>query len=165
MLSLPLAIDYSFSISEILVAVLSLLVTGTLVIIRQQREKIKEIQKQLSDKKFELYNELLSLFFDILKDKDSADPKEIGQKIINVKKELLLYAPDSVLYKFIEWSNYTNNHETGDNRHMLIFIEVMKLVRQDMGHPKTSFKEDDFWRLIMKSDQDIQLMKASLRKP
>lgn len=161
-----LLVDYSFSISDFLIYALGLILTFTLFIIQRQKRTIKEISARLYDKKYNLYNEVLSLFFDILKGKDSKDidelATEIGHRIIDVKKELLLYAPDHILKKFIEWSNFATNNTENNRKHIQIFIEVMTLVRKDMGHPKTAFNEEDFWKLIMKSDQDIQLMKASL---
>jgi hypothetical protein len=132
-------------------------------IIKRQHDKIKSIQSQLSDKKHTLYNEVLSLFFDVLKSQKNnitANPRDIGIKIIELKMDLILYAPDPVLNKFMEWTRYTNNNPSNDPRHFLIFIELMGLIRKDMGHPKSSFNDDDFWKLVMTTDDEIVKMKA-----
>lgn len=59
--------DISISLSEILVAVLTLIAARLAYIIREQREKIKTVRNQLSDKKYKVYNEIFSVFFDLIK--------------------------------------------------------------------------------------------------
>jgi hypothetical protein len=134
-------------------------------IIKRQHDKIKSIQSQLSDKKHTLYNEVLSLYFDLLKETKnggSSDTKNIGIKIIDLKKDLILYAPDLVLNKFVEWTRYSNNNPSEDPRHFLLFIDLMGLIRKDMGHPKSSFNEDDFWKITMTTDEEIVKMKVHI---
>ena len=55
------------SISEILVAVMTLMTASFGFIIKEQREKLKTIQNQLSDKKYNLYNDIFTIFFDLIK--------------------------------------------------------------------------------------------------
>lgn len=158
--------DYTLSLSEIIVAILVLIASGLGYIIKRQHDKIQDIQSQLSDKKHHLYNQVLSLFFDLLIDQKNNKPhtpNTIGTKIIGLKKDLILYAPDNVLHKFIEWTRQTNNNPTDDPRHILLFIELMELIRKDMGHPKSTFKDDDFWKLIMTTDHEIFGMKEMIR--
>lgn len=158
--------DYTLSLSEIIVAILVLIASGLGYIIKRQHDKIQDIQSQLSDKKHHLYNQVLSLFFDTLKDQKSNIPHDtgdMGTKIIELKKDLILYAPDKILSKFTQWTRYTNNNPSDDPRHFLLFIELMELIRKDMGHPKSTFKDDDFWKLIMTTDHEIFGMKEMIR--
>jgi N-acyl-L-homoserine lactone synthetase len=67
-----------------------------------------------------------------------------------------------VLRKFIDWTRYTGNNTTDDPRHFLIYIELMELIRKDMGHPKSAFKDDDFWKLVMTSDLEIDTFKKTI---
>lgn len=59
--------EFSISLSEILVAVLIIISSGLGYIIKEQKEKIKSINDQLSEKKYKLYYETYSILFDILK--------------------------------------------------------------------------------------------------
>jgi hypothetical protein len=160
-----LQIEYSLSLSEIITLVLTILVTGLGYIIKRQHDKLQEVKNQLSEKKYDLYYELLSMIFDTIKKEKGMpveDGRDLGHRIIDVKKPLILYAPDPILRKFIEWTRYTNNNPSNDPRHFLIYLQLIELIRKDMGQPKTSFVQDDFWNLIMTTDEEIRGMKIHI---
>lgn len=103
----PITIEYSISLSDVITVMLALLASALGYIIKQQHDKIRTFQSQLSDKKHEMYNEVLSIFFDILKDQKTNKNRssiELGLKIIELKKDIILYAPDKVLRKFTDWN-------------------------------------------------------------
>ena len=153
--------EYTISISEIFVAVLIIITSGLGFIIKDQREKIKDIKSQLSDKKYKLYYDIYSIFFDLIKSEEGAkkqNEKSLGLKIIDLKKDLLIYAPDSIVRKFIKWNRFISNNE-GDMRHAKIFLELYILIRMDMGHPKTHINESDILKLIMTTDLEVEQMK------
>jgi len=156
--------EFSISLSEILVAVLIIISSGLGYIIKEQKEKIKSINDQLSEKKYNLYYDIYSIFFDIIKAEKgmkNQNIKGIGTKIIDLKKDLLIYAPDAIVEKFIEWSSFASNNE-GDMRHAKIFLELYILIRKDMGHPKTLITESDILRLIMTTDSEVDQMKKMI---
>ncbi|MEN9441048.1 MAG: hypothetical protein RLZ33_1125 [Bacteroidota bacterium] len=64
----PITIEYSISLSDLITVMLELLASALGYIIKQQHDKIRTIQSQLSDRNHELYNQVLSIFFDVLKD-------------------------------------------------------------------------------------------------
>lgn len=164
-MKLPLTIEYSISLSEIIVVVVTIIAAGLGYIVKQQREKIKEINSQLSVQKYEMYNEVLNLFFDIMKENKGGkkiSATTLGIRVLTVKQQMLIYAPDQVITKFLEWTRYTANMKEGDMKHFLIYLDLMILIRKDMGHPKTSFVPDDFWKLIMTTDEEIKLMKQKI---
>ena len=82
----------SISLSEILVAVLGILAAGLGYIIKEQRDKINSIKKQLSEKKYKVYHEIYSIFFDLFKQQKGLQKKEhintIGSRLIDIKKDL-----------------------------------------------------------------------------
>lgn len=157
--------EYSISISEIFVAVLLLIASGLGFIIREQKEKIKIINSQLSEKKYKLYSEIYSLLFDALKTTKTnkkANPNELGLKIIDIKKDLLIYAPDPIVQKFIEWNRFLANSD-GNIMHGKIVLELYILIRKDMGHAKTLIIEEDILRLIMTTDPEVEEFKKMLK--
>lgn len=160
-----LKIEYSISLSEIIVVVLTIVSMSLGYVIKQQRDRIREINNQLSVHKYKMYNEVLGIYFDILKQQKGVKglkDRELRVRIIDVKQQMLIYAPDEIFHKFVEWTRYTANHETEDLRHFLIYLDLMILIRKDMGHPKTTFKSDDFWKLIMTTDAEIEEMKRRI---
>lgn len=158
--------NYSLSISEMLVAVLMIIATGFGFIIREQREKIKAIRNQLSDRKYKLYYEIYSVFFDLIKGQKGLKKKgekDLVAKLIDTKKDLLIYAPDEIVQKFLEWNRYISNNE-GDIKHASIFLELFILIRKDMGQKKTEITEDDILRLIMTTDEEFEKMKLLIKR-
>jgi hypothetical protein len=157
--------DMTISLSDILVAVLTIVAGGLGYIIKEQKEKIKTIQNQLSDKKYKVYHELYSIFFDLLKQQKDIQEKndiDIGNRLIDVKKDLLIYAPDTIVKKFLEWNKYINN-KPGDIKHILIFLEIFTLIRKDMGQSKSEITGMDILRSIMTTDEEFDKMKIMLQ--
>jgi len=156
--------EISISLSDILVAILTLLAAGLGFIIKEQFEKIKTIQNQLSDRKYKLYHEIYSLFFDLLKQQKSLQKKndnDIVVRLIDIKKDLFIYAPDNIVKKFMEWNRYINNH-SGDIKHIVVFLELFVLIRKDLGHIKTEITNLDILRSIMTTDEEFENMKKLL---
>lgn len=156
--------EFTISLSEVLVVVLIIISSGLGYIIKEQKEKLKSIKMQLSEKKYKLYHDIYSIFFDLIKSgkgKNTQNIKTIGNKIIDIKKDLLIYAPDSITRKFIEWNRFISNNE-GDMKHTKIFLELYILIRKDMGHPKTLINESDILKLIMTTDIEVEQMKKMI---
>jgi hypothetical protein len=158
-------IDETISLSNILVAILSIIATGFGFIIKEQKEKIKNIQNQLSDKKYRVYHEIYAIFFDIFKQQKGLTKEDkinnLTIRLIDIKKDLFIYAPDHVVKKFLEWNSIvTGSSET--NRHFKIFLELFVLIRKDMGHLKTGITDEDILRSIMSSEEDFQKLKKSI---
>jgi hypothetical protein len=156
----------SISISEILVAVLTFVAAGFGYIIKEQRDKIKTIQDQLADKKYLLYNEIFSVFFDLIKGQKGIGKtreKDLAARLIDIKKDLFIYGPDLIVTKFIEWNRYVSNNQ-GDIKHAQIYLELFVLIRKDMGHVKTRITESDILRAIMTTDEEYIIMNESIKR-
>lgn len=59
--------EFAFSYSELIVGILVFISTILGFIIKAQHDKILSIKDQISDKKYNVYNEIFSIFFDISK--------------------------------------------------------------------------------------------------
>lgn len=157
--------EFSFSISEVLVAVLTIVSGGLGYTIKDQREKIRSIQKQLSDKKYKVYHELYSIYFDLLKQQKNFQRKnenELINRLIDVKKDLLIYAPDQIVIKFLDWNKRLNNNPD-DLKNFYIYLEILTLVRKDMGQSKSEINELDILRITMTTDEEFEKMKNALK--
>ncbi|WP_418213310.1 hypothetical protein [Bacteroides difficilis] len=75
-------------------------------------------------------------------------------RIINVKKDLLIYGTDEIIKKFTEWNVNCNNPNQMSNfqNYLALFI----LIRKNMGHKKSKLTEKDILRIIMGDDDEYK---------
>jgi hypothetical protein len=152
--------EYSISYSEIIIGILTLTATSFGFIIKEQRDKIRTVRNQLSEKKYGVYNDVFSVFFNLIRGQKGFtenNEQELADKIISIKKDLLIYAPDNILKKFLEWNRFIANNE-GDLKHAKIYLELFVLIRKDMGNHKTEINEADILKLIMTTDSEFEKM-------
>jgi hypothetical protein len=157
--------EISISLSDILVAFLTLIAAGLGFVIKEQLDKIKTIQNQLSDRKYRLYHEIYSMFFYLIKQQKGLKKKaenDLAVRLVDIKKDLFIYAPDDIVKKFLEWNSYINNH-INNIKHIAIFLELFVLIRKDMGNRKTVISELDILRSIMTSDEEFENIKKVIR--
>lgn len=129
--------------------------------IQRQQEKIKDIKNQLSEKKYKVYNDIFSIMFDLLKNTKNIvnlSEDELANRMFDIKKELMIYAPDSVLNKFLEWQNFVGDNPE-DTKHLKIFLDLLVLIRKDMGHSSTKIKNTDLLRSIMQNSAEYERFK------
>ena len=82
----------------------------------------------------------------------NVNEKQLVNKIIDLKKFLLLYANDEILRKFFEWNN---SLQSGGNSlaQFDTYLELMILIRKDMGNPDTKITRDEILRSIADSEE------------
>lgn len=126
-------------------------------LLNKQNDKIKNIESQLSDKKYKTYHELFSIFFELLKGQKNikeSNEKDTVEKLIDIKKDMMIYAPDKVLNKFLEWQNFVGDHPS-DQKHLIIYLDLLVLIRKDMGNSKSQITRDDILRSIFSSSDEM----------
>lgn len=146
-------------IKETLLVFVSTLSAFLLWRVQYQKEKIKHIESQLSDKKYKMYSDLIYLIFDgVLGSKIGKElsNQEITERLISAKREMFIYAPDDVFRTFTEW--FLNIKE-GSTEHFKTYFKLMKLIRKDMGHNKTKIELDDFMLFLMQNREEYQKFK------
>jgi hypothetical protein len=153
---MDISIDFSFS--ELLVCVLVIISGGLGYIIKRQHDKIQDIQSQLSEKKYRVYYEVFSIFFDLMrKDKGGKIPKDKDNsldRLIQVKKDLLIYGTDEIIKQFSEWVNVCNGENQGKN--LKYYIDLFTLIRKDMGYNNTKISRLNVLELIMGNKGEAQ---------
>jgi len=164
--------DYSISLSEVIVAILFIITSMLGYVIKRQHEKLKQIQEQLSDKKYNLYHSIYSILFDLIKKtKTKENPnvkiqekidlkyqEELIAKIIDIKKDLLIYSPDNVVKKFIEWNQSISNGNVGWESKSIL-LDVYVDIRKDMGYKKTKITKDDILKIILTNSDEVMVFK------
>lgn len=126
-----------------------------------QKDRLKNIESQLSDKKYKMYSELIHIFFDVkLASKLGTEMSnaELAIKIIGIKKEMYLYAPDEVFRQFIEWLLNLDVHENQVD-HFNDYYKLITLIRRDMGNKNTKITRDDFMLFYMQNKREYEKFK------
>ncbi len=149
---------------DFIIAGFGILSTYLIFILQQKNEKIRNIESQLSDKKYKVYNEVFSLYFNLLKDAKSiskTSETELVTNLIDIKKDIMIYAPDIVLNKFNEWNNFVGDNPN-NTKHINLFLELLLLIRKDMGNSKSKLNIDKLLRSIMSSSDEFEKFKKTI---
>ncbi|MBU1010103.1 MAG: hypothetical protein KKD74_08220 [Bacteroidetes bacterium] len=140
--------------TKIAVPILLLILGGLGWLYRHEKERRLQIEKQLSDRKYNVYIDLLTVFFNILKQVkkgQKTNAQKLIDKMMDIKKELIIFGSDNVLYAFFKWEKQS---QTKGNLKSL--AELIVEVRKDMGNPKTKITTKDFLKSLVQSDEDYQ---------
>ncbi|WP_042369764.1 hypothetical protein [Bacteroides neonati] len=156
--------EFAFSYSELIVGFLTFTSVLLGCIIKIQHDKISAIKDQISDKKYRVYNEVFSIFFDIMREGKGYKkfkPNDLPDRIINVKKDLLIYGTDEIIRKFTEWN--VNCDSPNQLQNFQNYLSLFILIRKDMGYQKSKLTAKDILRIIMGNDKEysnfLELMK------
>lgn len=140
--------------SQIAIPILLLILGGIGWLYRHEKERRHQIEKQLSDRKYDVYIKLLTIFFDILKQVKKGQPTNASKLIdimIDIKKELIIFGNDNVLFAFFKWEK-----ESQTKSNLKALAELIIEVRKDMGNPKTSVSTKDFLKSLVSTDRDYR---------
>ena len=156
-IEIPNGIPYK----EILLLILGTLSTFLIWKIQYQKEKLKNIENLVSEKKYKLYSELIYIFFDIANaDKigKKMSDRELVKRILDIKKDMFLYAPDIIFKTFTDWTLELNKTDGSVNQFKTYF-KLIKLVRKEMGQIKTKINLDDFMLFYMQNEEEYKKFK------
>lgn len=152
------------SLLPILPIIVVILTTSTALLgflLQRQTERLKIVEQQLSQSKYKAYGELVSIFYDMLKDVKSnkkTDENDLMARLINSKKDLFIYGSDKVFKKFVDWLTYTNANP-GDNRHFKMFLQMLIEIRKDMGNKNTKITPKDIMISLMQDEKEYIIIK------
>lgn len=147
-------------LKEILLLIMTGLSSYLIWRVQFQKDKIKNIENQLAEKKYKMYSELIYLLFDLsnsqkIGNKISSD--DVVIKLLSVKKEMFIYSPDKIFKKFTDWLLEINKQGSVD--HFKTYFELMKMMREDMGHLRTKINLDDFMLFYMQNKEEYKKFK------
>jgi hypothetical protein len=149
-------------IKEILLATLTAFSSFLIWKIQFQKNKIKSIQNQLAERKYQMYSDLIYILFDVTnteKKGNKSSETELRKKVLSVKKNMFIYAPDKIFKKFTKWLLEVSNTDSLD--HFKTYFEIMKMMREDMGHIKTNITLEEFMLFYMQNKLEYEKFKKS----
>ena len=130
--------------------------------VQYQKDKIKDIESQLSEKKYKLYSEIVYLIIDLtmagkMGEKQLTE-KDIQKRLLTAKREMFLYAPDNIFKTYTAWTLelHQPNLSVG---HFKTYFKMMKLIRKDMGFGSSKISLDDFMLFLMQDDEEYKKFK------
>lgn len=131
-----------------------LTVLSGLFYIKYQKEKEKriEIEKQLSDKRSKVYNDINLLVFDLFKQTKKLKTlkhNDLENRMIDIIKELIMYGSESVLQKFIQWKKISAKENDDTAMSLKLMMEILIQIRKDMGYYNTKMTCDDILSMIV----------------
>lgn len=144
-------------ITTVLSIALPIIVTILGWIIHRKTEKIKIMENQLSDKKYQAYANIVATFYSILKDSKNHKPIDqntIMEQMIDSKRDILMYGSDSVLKAF---NNYlVKSSENADNRTIMnSFLDFIIAIRKDMCGKQTKLTKRDILINLVQNESEI----------
>ncbi|ERJ57151.1 hypothetical protein [Sphingobacterium paucimobilis] len=141
---------------QLFIPVLLILLAGIGWLYRHEKERRLEIEKQLSDKKYDVYIRLLTVFFDLLKQVKKGQPTNSAKlidKMLDIKKEIIIFGNDEVLFAFFKWER-----DSQTKRNLKALAELIIEIRRDMGNNKTSVTTKDFLKSLVSTDEDFKYL-------
>ncbi len=145
---------------KLIIGLLSGLILFLVTVLKMFHDRYREIKLKLSDKKYETYSEIIATLFDMVnrqKGLNKVTDDEILQRLMNVKRDLLLYGNDKIVRKFFEWEI---NQLTG--KRLWNWAELAALVRRDMGNRWTNITADDILKSLLSATDNYEDFKREL---
>lgn len=160
-LSTEIKVD-SIPYKEILLSLLGTLSAFLIWRVQHQKDKIKDIESQLSEKKYKLYSEIVYLIIDLsMGGKMGEKPlteKDIQKRLLSAKRDMFLYAPDKIFKTYTDWTLELQNPDFGVS-HFKTYFKMMKLIRKDMGFGSSKISLDDFMLFLMQNNEEYNKFK------
>jgi len=145
------------TIAKILLPVLLIAVSVLTYFLKKKDDELTLIKNKLSDKKHDAYADIIGLFFDLLKESKGltkVDNSQLKSKAIDIKKNILLLAPDNIVFKYFEFEEISS----AQTRSLTIvkYLEPVVLIRRDMGNPKTLLTVDKLLKGLISTTKDYE---------
>ena len=152
---------------NLLLGIISAIATLTCAVfaamLHRKTERIKIMEGQLSEKRYSAYAKLYDFIYEIIKkqkDDKHTDDKEMRDKLLDAKKELIMYGTDDVVYAL---NKYLSSLSDTDLPNQLdYFLDIMLLIRKDMCR-KSKLTKDDLLLNIMQDKKEVQILKEMKR--
>lgn len=128
-------------------------------LLHRKTERIKIMEGQLSEKRYSAYAKLYDFFYEMFKaqkDNKNSNTKEMRNKLLDAKKELIMYGTDEVVLALNKYLSSLTEDNT--SKQLDYFLDVMLLIRKDMCG-KTKIVRDDIMLSIMQDKNELQKFK------
>ena len=128
-------------------------------LLHRKTERIKIMEGQLSEKRYSAYEKLYDFFYDMFKnakDNKTVNNREMRNRLLEAKKELIMYGTDEVVFALNSYLSSLT--EENIQKQVDSFLDVMLLARKDMCG-ETKINRDEILLNIMQDKTEVQKFK------
>ncbi len=149
-----------------IVPILVLILGGLGFIVRQELEKRRKVEEQLSVEKYQTYmifvDAMFGVFHELALSREKVKPAhkkqdELVIKLQEFSKKVIFYGSDDVIREFQAFTMYSQEHPDAPNvaASSEAMAKVIVAIRKDMGQPDTKFTPKTFIKQLT-NDYHIQ---------
>ena len=128
-------------------------------LLHRKTERIKIMEGQLSEKRYSAYEKLYDFFYDMFKnskDNKTINNREMRNRLLEAKKELIMYGTDEVVFALNSYLSSLTEEDI--YKQVDSFLDVMVLIRKDMCG-ETKINRDAILLNIMQDEKELQKFK------
>lgn len=128
-------------------------------LLHRKTERIKIMEGQLSEKRYSAYAKLYDFFYDVFKnskDNKTINNREMRNRLLEAKKELIMYGTDDVVFALNSYLSSLTEEDI--YKQIDSFLDVMVLIRKDMCG-ETKINRDAILLNIMQDGKEFQKFK------
>ena len=128
-------------------------------LLHRKTERIKIMEGQLSEKRYSAYEKLYDFFYDMFKnskDNKTINNREMRNRLLEAKKELIMYGTDEVVFALNSYLSSLTEEDI--YKQVDSFLDVMVLIRRDMCG-ETKINRDAILLNIMQDEKELQKFK------
>lgn len=125
------------------------------IIIAWQTEKLRTMREQLSEKKYNAYADAVKMFYSILKDTKAhraTNNDEMMEKMIDIKRDILMYGSDKVFKAFNIW--LVASFGSNEKEQFAAFLDFVLAMRKDLCNNKTKLTKHDLLLNLTQSEEE-----------
>lgn len=125
------------------------------------------MENQLSDKKYQAYADIVSVFFALLKDTKTdkqISNKSIMNKMIDSKKDIFMYGSDAVFYAFNSFLTTSSKNPNNQKETMDAFLSFMLTIRRDMCGKKSKLSARDILINLIQDETEVDKVISNMTK-
>jgi len=126
-------------------------VLGAIITITLGRvfEKKKEVEAHFRERKSEIYDEFLKVFYALGTDAAQTD---LVPFLREWQRKIVLWGGPKVLTSYFKWTNHLRHHLSDpDAETMLLMHDFFSELRRDLGLSNSGIQRGDLIRLILKN--------------
>lgn len=128
-------------------------------LLHRKTERIKIMEGQLSEKRYSAYAKLYDFFYDMFKnskDNKTINNREMRNRLLEAKKELIMYGTDDVVFALNSYLSSLTEEDI--YKQIDSFLDIMVLIRKDMCG-ETKINRDAILLNIMQDEKEFQKFK------
>ena len=139
-------------------------------VVASDRQNRREINSKLRERKSEVYEAFIQFWMDMLvlpenqkSWKDGTMDQEVVKKKINdLSKPMMLWASNDVVQSYSDFRRLSasGQHTGAPLRFMLHFEKMLFLMREDLGHAPSGFRERDLLAFFVNDIDEFEKLSA-----